>query len=154
MKPTKEPAKYKQLATGDPYFVGIIYAAKEGTGGVVVGGKDACVPTVFRLEWSHNVQDLVCTKDNPNGPITNLDLEMVGVFLCWLIMGELAPCPHHKYVGLYCDNSPTVSWVLRMVTRLLKISTYVGPGSDTDTDGLGLILGLHYYEVPAYTDHN
>ena len=120
---------------------------KEGTGGVGVDEKDKCVPTVFHLEWSQDVQDLVCTEDNPKEPITNLDLEMVGFFLCWLIMGELAPCPHHKYVGLYCDNSPTVSWVLRMVTRLLKISTYVGPGSDTDTDGLGLILGLHYYEV-------
>ena len=76
---------------GYPHFVGIMDAALEGTGGVVIGEADACVPTVFRLEWSDKVKALVCTRDNPQGPITNSDLEMAGLLLCWLVMEAFAP---------------------------------------------------------------
>ena len=48
-KAHKEPAKCKQLVTGNPHFVGIMDVAKESTDGVVVGKGDACVPTVFCL---------------------------------------------------------------------------------------------------------
>ena len=93
--------------------------------------KDECVPTVFLLEWPQNVQDLVRTGENPEGLITNSDLEKGGLLLCWLVMEEAAPCIRHKYVGLYCDNSPTVSWVSRMATR---VESSRGP-----THGIGAV---------------
>ena len=43
--------KCKQLVTGDPNFVGIMDASKEGTGGGVMDRKDEYVPIVFQLEW-------------------------------------------------------------------------------------------------------
>ena len=49
------------------------------------------VPTVFHLEWPQDIQDLVCTEDNPDGPVTNSDLEMAGILLCWLAMENVAP---------------------------------------------------------------
>ena len=59
-------------------------AAKEGTGGVVVGAGDACVPTVFRYEWPQGIPNMVCTQDNPMGPITNSVLKLAGLsFAGW-----------------------------------------------------------------------
>ena len=53
--------KYKQLVTGDPHFIGIMDAAKEGTGGVVVGKGDACVPTVFCYKCPQDIQNSMHT---------------------------------------------------------------------------------------------
>ena len=58
--------------------------------GVVVGKGNACVPTVFHLECPQDVQDMVCTQENPNGPITNSDLELAGLLICWLVMEEVS----------------------------------------------------------------
>ena len=52
----KEPTKCKQLVTGDPHFIGIMDAAKEGTVGVMVGKGDAYVPTVFHYKWPQDIQ--------------------------------------------------------------------------------------------------
>ena len=78
----KEPSKCKQLVTGDPHFLGIMDAVKEGMGGVVVGEGDACTPTVFRLEWPKDIHDMVCMQENPDRPITNSDLELIGLLIC------------------------------------------------------------------------
>ena len=76
-----EPMKCKQLVTGDPHFVGIMDAAQEGTWGVVVTDMDKCVLKGFPLKWPQNIQDLVCTEDNPERPVKDSDLEMAGVLL-------------------------------------------------------------------------
>ena len=91
----KEPTKSKQLFAGNPHFIGIIDAAKEGTWGVVIGEGDVCVTTVVRYKWPKDIQDMVCTYENPKGPITNLDLELAGLLICWLVMEEVAPCLYH-----------------------------------------------------------
>ena len=90
----KEPTKFKELVTGDPHFMD---AAKEGTGSIVVGEGDACVPTVFRYKWPHDIQDMVFTEDNPSGPITNSDLKLAGLLICCLAMEEVSSSLYHKY---------------------------------------------------------
>ena len=91
-------------------------AAKEGTGGVMVGAGDVCALMVFRYEWLQGIQDMVCTHDNPSGQITNSALKLAGLLICWLVMEEVAPSLYHKHVGLYYDNSAAVAWVDRMAT--------------------------------------
>ena len=118
----KSPTKRRQLVVGHPDYVGIMDAAKEGTGGVVIGEGSACVPTVFRLEWPQDVQAQVVTDDNPDGTITNSDLEMAGLLLCWLVLEHVAPDLYHKHIALFCDNSPTVAWVMRMATRASRVA--------------------------------
>ena len=107
----KKPTKCKELVTGDPHFIGIMDTAKEGTGGAVLGEGDACVPTVFCYKWLKDIQDMVCTQENPERPITNLDLELASLLICWLVMEEVAPYLYHKHVGLYCVSLTSVSWV-------------------------------------------
>ena len=97
-------------------------AAKEGTGGVVVGKGDACIPTVFHLEWPKDIQDMMCTQENPDGPITNSDLELAGLLIYWLVMEEVVPCLRHKHMGIYCGNLAVVSWVARVATWLSEVA--------------------------------
>ena len=80
-KAHKDPTKCKQLVTGNPHFIGIMDASKEGTGGVVVGKGEVCVPTVFRLKWPKDIQEMVCIQENPDGPIANSDLELAGLLI-------------------------------------------------------------------------
>ena len=65
---------------------------------------------------------MVCTQDNPDGPITNSDLEVAGMLIFWLVMEEVAPCLRHKRVGLYCDNLAAVSWVARTLACSSKVA--------------------------------
>ena len=53
-------------------------ASGHGVGGIVVGELKAVTPTVFRFPWPEDIKaDLVSDK-NPNGRITNSDLEIAG----------------------------------------------------------------------------
>ncbi len=111
------PTKCRQLVLGHPHFIGIKDASSFGVGGVVVGEKDEVVPTVFRLEWPQEIRDALISFNNPDGSITNSDLEMAGLLLLWLVMEEICPDLLHKHVALFSDNQPTVCWVKRMASR-------------------------------------
>jgi len=97
-------------------------AAKEGAGGAIFGEKEACEPTVFRFEWPKEVQDNMCTFDNPSGHITNSDLELAGFLLAFLVLELVAPDLTNRHIAMFCDNSPTISWVERMATRSSKVA--------------------------------
>ena len=118
----KNPTKCRQLIVGHPDYIGIMDAAKEGMGGVIIGENSACEPTVFRFEWPKEVQNEVVSNDNPNGSITNSDLEMAGLLLCWLVLEYVAPDLYHKHVALFCDNSPTVAWVRKMAAKGSRVA--------------------------------
>jgi hypothetical protein len=77
-----------------------------------------CVPTVFRMEWPPDIQEEVAkTNARKNGKLTNLDLEMGGLILLWLVMEEVCQPEPGKHIALFSDNSPTVSWTRRMAAR-------------------------------------
>ncbi len=46
--------------------------------------------------------------------ITNLDLELTGLIILWLIMEHVCGSLAEKRVALFSDNNPTVSWVQRI----------------------------------------
>jgi hypothetical protein len=45
------------------------------------------------------------------GTITNLDLELAGLVILWLMMEHVCGSLAEKRVTLFSNNSPTVSWV-------------------------------------------
>jgi hypothetical protein len=114
---TVAPTKCKQLVLGHPHYVGIKDASGHGVGGVVVGEGDAVVPTVFRLEWPQEVRDELVSQENPEGSITNSDLELTGLLLLWLVMEQICPDLANKHVALFSDNQPTVCWIKRMASK-------------------------------------
>ena len=77
-----------------------------------MGEGKACIPTVFRLDWPNDINELF-HKSN----IKNSDLEMAGLLMLWLGMEEVCPDPQAAYVVLFSDNSPTIGWEKRLTER-------------------------------------
>ncbi len=90
-------------------------------------GRKELAPTVWRVEWPQEVKDRLVTEKNPNGDITNSDLEMAAEVLGWLVLEAIAPT-RHVHAGACSDNLPTVSWQMRgaskrstVANRLLRV---------------------------------
>ena len=113
---SKEPTHVKELVAGDAAYKGTLDASGEGAGGVWLPGTKALAPVVWRVKWPQDVRDALITWDNPNGKITNSDLEMAAELLGWLVLESLVPL-RHEHVGLCSDNSATVAWQMRGASR-------------------------------------
>ena len=77
-----------------------------GVGGVIVGKNRGCTPIVFRLQWPPDITANVKSASNPNGMITNSDLEMAGLLLLLLVMEDVVCNPKKVNVALFSDNTP------------------------------------------------
>ena len=111
------PTKCSNLITAWPDYVGIKDASKQGVGGIIIGERKEVPPTVFRLRWPEDIRNDIISKTNPNGTITNSDLEMAGLLLLWVVMEAVCPSLNGAHVALFSDNSPTVHWVERLASR-------------------------------------
>ena len=116
------PTRCKELVSEWPDFVGIVDASGQGVGGIIVSERAECVPTVFRMEWPDDVKKDIKSESNPEGRITNSDLEMAGLLLLWLVMEEVCGPMAEKHAALFSDNSPTVHWVRRMASRHSRVA--------------------------------
>ena len=94
-----------------------------GAGGIICGEGQACIPTVFRLEWPDWVKEQVLkTNAGKNGDLTNSDLEMAGLLLLWLVMEEVCQLKSGTHVVLFSDTLPSVRWVNSLASRNSKVA--------------------------------
>ena len=110
------PTKCKNLVTGWPDYVGITDASGHGLGGVIIGENKQVPPVVFRFQWPTDISASIVSDDNPDGTITNSDLEMAGLLMLWLVMEEVCEV-ENAHVALFSDNSPTVHWVKQLAAK-------------------------------------
>ncbi len=99
---------------GWPDFIGVVDASSHSVGDVIIGELLECPPMVFRLQWPPDITKNVISDANPKGAITNLDLELAGLVLLWLMMEHVCGPLAEKRIALFSNNSPTVSWVQQM----------------------------------------
>lgn len=116
------PTTCRSLVSGWPDFVGIVDASSYSVGGIIIGEKASCPPTVFRVQWPADVTSEVVSFTNPTGRLTNSDLEMAGLLLLWLCIEGVCGPVRQRHVALFSNNSPTVSWVQRMATRQSRVA--------------------------------
>ena len=114
---TTRPTRCRELVAGWPDYVGVVDASSHGVGGIIIGELSDCPPTVFRLQWPPDVTANVISDSNPQGTLTNSDLELAGLVILWLMMEHVCGPLVEKKVAIFSDNSPTVSWVQRMACR-------------------------------------
>jgi len=126
-----------------PGFIGVVDASSHGVGGIIIGELLECLPTVFRLQWPPDITTNVKSETNPKGTITNLDLELAGLVLLWLMMEHVCEPLTEKRITLFSDNSPTVSWVERMACR-----------SSLVAEQLIHVLALGFNIQQILSDHN
>ena len=117
-----DPTKCARLVTSWPDFIGVKDASSHGVGGIIIGENKAASPTVFRLQWPPDITTAIVSDANPDGSITNSDLEMAGLLLLWLVMEEVCPSLEGAHIALFSDNSPTVHWVQRMASKQSTIA--------------------------------
>jgi hypothetical protein len=102
---------------GWPDFVGVVDASSHEVGGVIIGELSECSPTVICLKWPLDISEDVISKSNPTGKITDLDLELAGLTILWLVMEHICGPLTKKRVALFSNNSSTISWVHRMASH-------------------------------------
>jgi hypothetical protein len=122
---TSKPTQCRELVTGWLVYIGIVGASGHGAGGVVFGEQLACTPVVFRWESPDDIKRDINSVSNPAGRITNLDLEMVGLVLLWIVIEGVCPDLREKCVTLLSDNSPTVSWVTHLASRRSVVAEHL-----------------------------
>ena len=106
-----------ELVADMPRYVGYHDAAAEGAGGVWFSLMDHMPPLVWRERFPPDITLDVVTDANPQGGITNSDLELAAEVLAIGVILEQAPNIRHAPLGTLCDNTPTVSWVEKMASK-------------------------------------
>ena len=104
----REPTHVKELVPGLPDYKGTLDASGEGAGGVWLPGQKPLAPVVWRLQWPLTVRKRLVTFENPDGTITNSDLEMAAEVLGWLVLEAIVDT-RWAHVGACSDNSATVA---------------------------------------------
>jgi hypothetical protein len=128
---TKEPTSCRELICGWPNFVRIVDALSHGVGGVIFGELSACTPTVFQWQWPENIRTSVVSLKNPNGTITNSDLELAGLLMLWLAMEEVCG-PLREKMRYAVQRQLANHWVghtPRIETILGGRTPYPSPGT-------------------------
>jgi hypothetical protein len=120
------PTSVLELTPGPPAFIGYVDASGFGAGGVWISGTEFIQPTVWRLSFPEDIEKRLVSTSNPDGDITNSDLEMAGVLLQWLVLEQIATTSlEHKHIGIFSDNTPTVAWATRLHSSKSKIAGHL-----------------------------
>ena len=114
---SSRPTHVKELVPDMPQYAGYHDAAAEGAGGVWFSLASPMQPLVWREAFPEDIASNVVSDDNPNGGITNSDLELAAEVLAIGVILDKAPSIKHVPLGTLCDNTPTVSWVEKMASK-------------------------------------
>ena len=109
----KQPIHARQLVTTDADFIGYNDASGCCLGGVWLPGRCHIDPIVWQLDAPDDIIKRFKSWSNPNGDVTNNDLEMTAQLVQWLVL-ELLVNMKHTQAATWCDNSSTVSWSRRL----------------------------------------
>ena len=113
------PTHVKELVARLPDYNGYCDASAFGAGGVWFSGESPLTPQVWLLEWPPDIQQTVISSTNPEGRLTNSNLEMAVL----LHFNVLETCVHslkHINTVIHSDNSPRVAWATTMATKTAK----------------------------------
>ena len=168
---TIRPTMVLELIPGTPWYVCYVDASGSGVGGVWLCGTKQLKPYVWRMQWPDDITKRLVSFSNPKGDITNSDLEMAGVLLAWLVLEQLAPISlQHSTVGIFCDNTPAVSWSNRLqssksivaghLLRVLALRQHIHRSSPCLTISIAGVINTmadhasRSYIKPQYTHSN
>jgi hypothetical protein len=108
----------KILPARVPNYIGYCEASAFGTGGVWLSGQCPLPETVWQLQcWPADIIAAVISESNPTWTLTNSDQEMAAVLLQLNALEPLVPSMHHKLTHIHSHNTPSISWLTKMVTK-------------------------------------
>ena len=103
-----------------------------GAGGVWIDPNEDGLNYVCRLPWPEDIRTDLVSFDNPQGRITNSDLELSALVLQEATFSFVCTSPSWRAPFTGSDNTPTVAWYFResstinpVVAELLRIRSLV-----------------------------
>ncbi len=114
---SSRPTHVRELVLDMPHHAGYHDAVAEGAGGVWFSLCDNTLPVVWREEFPADIAREVVSVDTPNGQLTNSDLELAAEVLAVGVALEQRTSKHTP-LGTLCDNTPTVSCIDKMASKL------------------------------------
>lgn len=113
----RRPTHVDEIVPDAPKFVGYHDAAAEGAGGVWFSLDKPMSPIVWRFEFPPDIKVEVVSDSNPNGKLTNSDLELAAEVMAVGVLITEVPSVKRMTIGTLCDNTPTVSWIENMASK-------------------------------------
>jgi len=92
---------------------------------------------VWWVQFPLEIKAHIVSSENPKGTISNLDLEMVGFLLQWLVLEHFANLTH-KHVACWCNNTSTIVWASKLLATMATRAAH-----------LLCILALHMIQCKA-----
>ena len=109
------PTHLAKIVPQAPSYVGTTDAAKQGMGGVFFAPDQQAY--IWRYPFSPEIQRRLVSADNPNGSITNSDLEQAGMVSHLDIIATTLPTTYCT-ITTGGDNTPAVSRMNKGATSL------------------------------------
>ena len=126
------PTYLAEIVQQLPTNIGFTDASGLGAGGVWIDPNEDGRNYVWRLTWPEDIQTDLVSFDNPQGRITNSDLELAALVLQEATFPFIFPSPVWRAPFTGSDNTPTVAWSFResstinlVVADLLRIRALV-----------------------------
>jgi hypothetical protein len=107
----------RELVPDMPQYVGYHNAAADRAGGVWFSSVNNMSPVVWRAAFPQVIASEVVSDDNPEGHLTDSDLELEAEVMAVGIALAVAPTVKHVPLGTLWDNTPTVSWIEKMASK-------------------------------------
>jgi hypothetical protein len=111
------PTHVWEILIDMPCYVGYHDAMAEGAGGVCFSLGHQMPPVVWRLAFLPDIAQDVVSLTNPDGSITNSNLELAAEVLVIGVLLAKASFIKHQPIGTLCDKSPTISWIEKMASK-------------------------------------
>jgi hypothetical protein len=124
----------RELVLDMPQYVGYHDAAADRAGGVWFSLVNNMSPVVWQAAFLQDITSKVVSNDNPEGRLTNSDLELAAEVMAVGIALAVAPTVKHVLLGTLCNNTPTVSWIEKMASKAK------GPTAGHLLQGLAVML--------------
>ena len=127
---SSRPTRMQELVPLPPSISGFHDAAKTGAGGVLF--PDASItsrsqdyrPILWRFQWPPDIQADLVSEDNPNGRITNSDLELAGAFLQLEAASQNFDV-RERTILARTDNLPTLFWTRTGSTTTTRVPAHL-----------------------------
>ena len=124
---SQRPTPITHLVPTAPTYVGTTDASKQGMGGVWFPTSLAHGPThplIWRSRFAPSIQKDLVSSQNPQGSLTNSDLELLGVATGIVGLAHHRPLSNATlWVG--CDNTPAVAWCGKGSTSASNASAFI-----------------------------
>ena len=157
------PTHLNEIVPKNPSYFGAMDASKQGMGGVwlppttpisnsIQPSKTTALraPILWRAPFPKSIQEKLVSAINPDGVVTNSDLELAGTIAQDDVLASAVPVTHLSLCS-FCDNIPAVSWRTKESASNSQATAYLLQISALHRRHFRYQSDVHYIPGPVNT---